>query len=196
MSGVRHGLLLAGGRSVRMGRDKAFLPWRGKPLWRWQAELLRSVGVTRWVVSCRREQGLAEAVTAWSEINGMALEVVFDPEDEKGGMLEAIARGIHQVGGRALVLSVDMPQVTKELLERLWDTVEAFDKGALFVGGRGPEPFPGIYVPEMLPQSARGSALRQSLERGLNAGTVMGLALESGCESSLANWNHPEDVLD
>ena len=196
MSGVRHGLLLAGGRSVRMGRDKAFLPWRGKPLWRWQAELLMSVGVTRWVVSCRREQGLAEAVTAWSEINGMALEVVFDPEDEKGGMLEAIARGIHQVGGRALVLSVDMPQVNAELLERLWREAENFEGGALIEGPNGPEPFPGIYDLEMLPELNGGDALRAGLERGIRAGKAKALRLTEEYGFCLANWNHPKDVIE
>src|SRR5437899_9963075 len=33
-------VLLAGGKSRRMGRDKATIEWRGRPLWQWQIEKL------------------------------------------------------------------------------------------------------------------------------------------------------------
>ena len=33
-------MLLAGGKSRRMGRDKATIEWRGRPLWQWQIEKL------------------------------------------------------------------------------------------------------------------------------------------------------------
>jgi len=133
---------------------------------------------------------------AWSQLNGMLIEVVFDPEGEKGGMLEAVTLGLRQVAGRALVVSVDMPQVTAELVERLWGAVEAFDGGALFVGGRGPEPFPGIYVPQMLSEDGNGGALKAALVQCIATGMARGVQLTGGFESCLANWNHPEDVID
>lgn len=45
------GVVLAGGRSSRMGRDKATLPWRGDTLLSHMQQCLRWAGVSRVVVS-------------------------------------------------------------------------------------------------------------------------------------------------
>ena len=191
MRGVRTGVLLAGGRSVRMGRDKAFLVWREKPLWWWQGELMRGVGVERLVLSCRREQGLEEVVGEWAVGNGMALEVVFDPEQAEGGMVEALELGMRAAGERALVLSVDMPEVTRELIEVL----DVFEVGSLFAGGHGPEPFPGIYTGAMMEViSAMGGALRRGLDGCVEGGLARVVDAPEALRGGLANWNRPGDV--
>lgn len=191
MRGVRTGVLLAGGRSVRMGRDKAFLVWREKPLWWWQGELMRVVGVERLVLSCRREQGLEEVVGEWAVGNGMALEVVFDPEQAEGGMVEALELGMRAAGERALVLSVDMPEVTRELIEVL----DVFEVGSLFAGGHGPEPFPGIYTGAMMEViSAMGGALRRGLDGCVVGGLARVVDAPEALRGGLANWNRPGDV--
>lgn len=191
MRGVRTGVLLAGGRSVRMGRDKAFLVWREKPLWWWQGELMRVVGVERLVLSCRREQGLEEVVGEWAVGNGMALEVVFDPEQAEGGMVEALELGMRAAGERALVLSVDMPEVTRELIEVL----DVFEVGSLFAGGHGPEPFPGIYTGAMMEViSAMGGALRRGLDGCVEGGLARVVDAPEALHGGLANWNRPGDV--
>ena len=48
--------LIAGGRSRRMGTDKAFLDWRGRPLWEHQLEKLRALAPSRVMLSCRSDQ--------------------------------------------------------------------------------------------------------------------------------------------
>ncbi len=191
MRGVRTGVLLAGGRSVRMGRDKAFLVWREKPLWWWQGELMRVGGVERLVLSCRREQGLEELAGEWAAGNGMALEVVFDPERGEGGMVEALELGMRVAGERALVLSVDMPEVTRELIEAL----DAFEGGILFTGSHGPEPFPGIYTGAMMEViSAMGGALRRGLDACVEGGLARVVDAPEALRGGLANWNRPGDV--
>ena len=45
--------LLAGGRSLRMGRDKARLPWGGEPLWRHQWRTLAALEPSSLLLSCR-----------------------------------------------------------------------------------------------------------------------------------------------
>jgi len=191
MRGVRTGVLLAGGRSVRMGRDKAFLVWREKPLWWWQGELMRAVGVERLVLSCRREQELEEVVGEWAAGNGMALKVVFDPEQAEGGMVEALEFGMRAAGERALVLSVDMPEVTRELIEAL----DAFEGGRLFAGSHGPEPFPGVYTGAMMEViSAMGGALRRGLDGCVEGGLARVVDAPEALRGGLANWNRPGDV--
>jgi molybdopterin-guanine dinucleotide biosynthesis protein A len=106
-------------------------------------------------------------------------------------MVEALELGMRAAGERALVLSVDMPEVTRELIEVL----DVFEVGSLFAGGHGPEPFPGIYTGAMMEViSAMGGALR----RGLDGCGVGGLArvvdAPEALRGGLANWNRPGDV--
>src|SRR5262245_49935061 len=54
------GALLAGGRSRRMGTDKAFVEWNGRPLWEGQLEKLRAAGCGPLLLSCREEQPFPE----------------------------------------------------------------------------------------------------------------------------------------
>lgn len=191
MNGLRTGILLAGGRSVRMGQDKALLVWREKPLWLWQGELLRELGVRRWVLSCRREQKLEKEVGDWAAANGMELKVVFDSEGSDGGMIEALVSGMRASGERALVLSVDMPEVTSALVGAL----DAFEGGCLFEGGHGPEPFPGIYSEAMMEVILQMSgALRRGLEGCVERGLAKLVQAPEGQEGGLANWNYPGDV--
>ncbi len=59
-------LLRVGGRSTRMGRDKAVLDWNGTPRWRHQLETLRSVAPAEVLLSIGRRAGFdtdGEAVT-------------------------------------------------------------------------------------------------------------------------------------
>lgn len=174
-----------------MGQDKAFLMWREKPLWLWQAELMREVGMVRWVLSCRREQGLEKVAGVWSEANGMDLVVSFDPEGEAGGMMEALDRGMQAAGERALVLSVDMPEVKGELIGML----DGGDGGCLFEVDGGPEPFPGVYTGVTMEMIlSLGGALRGGLERCARSGLTKMVLVPESLRSGLGNWNRPGDV--
>jgi molybdopterin-guanine dinucleotide biosynthesis protein A len=75
MEGVA-GILLAGGRSQRMGRDKASLPWHGSTLARRAAGLLARVAEPPVIAVCAPDQDLPP-LPAW-------VEVVRDPEPGLG----------------------------------------------------------------------------------------------------------------
>ncbi len=101
--------LIAGGRSSRMGSDKAFLDWHGRPLWEVQLARLREVGATELLVCGRKEQ----------RFSGEDFRQVHDPVEGLGplsGLANALRAATHDT---VLVLAVDMPFVTVELLREL-----------------------------------------------------------------------------
>lgn len=101
--------LIAGGRSSRMGRDKAFLDWQGRPLWEVQLAKLRAAGAAELLVCGRHEQGFA----------GEGFRFVPDDVEDLGplaGLVNALKAASHE---HVLVLAVDMPFITVELLVEL-----------------------------------------------------------------------------
>jgi molybdopterin-guanine dinucleotide biosynthesis protein A len=100
------GVLLAGGLSTRMGRDKALLDWHGRPLLERRLDALRASGVDEVRVSGRRPgyRGITDAQPGLGPLGGLA----------------AVAAA---VAGEAelLVIPVDMPLLQAALLRRLRD---------------------------------------------------------------------------
>ncbi len=97
------GLVLAGGHSSRMGRDKAMLPWRGTTLLVHMQRLLRESGVTRVMVSGAYPQ----------------CDAVPDRFADLGplGGLASVAAALPD--GPILVVPVDMPLLDPALLRYL-----------------------------------------------------------------------------
>jgi len=97
------GVILAGGRSTRMGRDKAMLDWHGEPLLAHMQELLRQAGARRVVVS-----------GAYPEFDSVP-----DQRPDLGpvGGLCSVARRLPD--GELLVVAVDMPALQPAVLRAL-----------------------------------------------------------------------------
>lgn len=109
-------LLLAGGRSTRMGRDKALLPHpvSGLPLLAHQAALLRSLpGCAELLLSAPADRGYALD----GPLAGARLVADAAPDC---GPLAGLAAGLSAATQpRLLVLAVDLPFVAADLLVRL-----------------------------------------------------------------------------
>ncbi len=195
----RTAALLAGGRSLRMGRDKAFLTHQGRPLWQHQAETLRASGATRWLLSCRQEQGLEAPATEWSSAQNLPVQIILDPDAGDAGMLGAVARCLRLAGGGLLILTVDMPHLNAALLEPLWPQSDD-DTGGFWQGPRGIEPFPGYFPASLLPvleeelKQQRSSALKRLLETAHRDGLIRAQPIAAEDVRRLANWNTPEEV--
>lgn len=97
------GLVLAGGASRRMGRDKALLPWHGRPLLEHMLDLLARAGVERCLVSGDRpgHDGLPDR----------------DPGQGPLGGLATVAADLPDC--RLLVVPVDMPMLAPARLVAL-----------------------------------------------------------------------------
>lgn len=104
------GLILAGGRSERMGCDKARLVLPdGRTLLQRQADILREAGITNVLVS----------VAFGSDCKLPGATLVADTQPD-AGPLAGIAAGLRAApAGMVLVLAVDMPEIRSEHLREL-----------------------------------------------------------------------------
>src|SRR5438552_17263718 len=102
-------VLLAGGESRRMGRDKATLLFHGKPLWQIQLELLRRLGPAETFVSARSDPSWRPADVQF---------VADDPPSR--GPLSGLAASLAKMNpAHLLALAVDMPFMTEQYMKFL-----------------------------------------------------------------------------
>lgn len=109
------GVILIGGKSRRMGRDKAFLPWDGAPLLEKVLRIFRDNFATVLLVGSKDER-----------YAGYGLELV--PDIYPGSALGGLYSGLyHAKDGHIFVASCDMPFPSGELLRHLCSLKEGFD---------------------------------------------------------------------
>lgn len=96
------GVVLAGGRSSRMGRDKAALPWGHATLLDRMVELLKTAGATRVLVSGERpgHAGIPDLLPGRGPVGG----------------LHAV---LAQADGRVVVVPVDLPRLRPSRIHAL-----------------------------------------------------------------------------
>lgn len=97
------GLVLAGGRSSRMGRDKAMLPWGEGSLLAHMRQLLHEAGATRVLISgdYREDSAMADLTPDLGPLGGLA----------------SVAKRLPDCS--LLVVPVDMPRLSPALLHSL-----------------------------------------------------------------------------
>ena len=145
-----YGLVLAGGRSTRMGTDKAALIHPdGRSLARRTYDLLAGAGCVDVVLSLRHDQ---EIPVGFSDLPDLA--IIRDPIDSTGGPLVGIvaAMSLHP-GADWLVLACDLPRLDVATLSHL---VASKHPDELFLSYRSefdglPEPLCALYASAALP---------------------------------------------
>ena len=194
------GIVLAGGRSSRMGTPKAALEWHGSTL------LRRTVGII-----ARATDGPVVVVRApGQELPALPPEtdVVDDPQ-EGLGPVQGLAAGLAALTGRAevaFVSSTDMPFLHPAFVRRVLRAVqeEGADVGLPVARGY-PQPLAASYSVALAPVAAKlvaGERLRPAFlfeeceverldETALRADPVLA-ALDPGLDS-VVNVNEPGD---
>lgn len=129
------GLVLAGGKSSRMGQDKGLMDWYGKPQRYYAADLL-SPFCDETYISCRPDQ-------VGSMDSRYKLQV--DTEAETG-QFGAIMLALSKQEGAWLVLACDLPLVSAPSLEYLVSERDSGKLATAFAGEKGlPEPLVAIW---------------------------------------------------
>ena len=133
------GFAVTGGRSLRMGRDKALLPWGDTTLLGHALVRLRAATLAEPRVLCgptRRYEDL-----------GLKVEPDAVPE---GGALVGLLAGLRRLDAAfGLFLAVDLPLVPVSLLRRLLLLAEGFD-AVVPLSPAGREPLCAVYGPGCL----------------------------------------------
>ena len=163
-------VVLAGGRSRRMGSPKAIVPLGGKPL-------------ISWPLAAAAEAGLEAVVVAKAGSALPPLEVpVWEEPESPAHPLTGLVAALERAAPRAIVaLACDMPFVPSDLIARLaaLDAVAASPPG---------ETFPARYEPAALP-ALRAGLLREAAVRDV-LGALGAVAIEAD-ERALLGINDP-----
>ena len=157
-------VLLAGGESRRMGKDKATLLFRGKPLWQIQLELLRKLEPAEVCVSARTDP-------VWRPVG---VQFVADDPPSCGplsGLAAALAR-MHTK--HLLALAIDMPVMTEKYLRFLCGQIEP-ERGVLPKIDNRTEPLAAIY-----PQKALANVQSALSGKDFSLQTVTGRLIAAG----------------
>jgi len=142
------GFVLAGGQSVRMGRDKATVSLAGQPLIAHALEILRGAGLTASIAGARAQLSSFAPVIADSEVDRGPL----------GGICDALGSTVAE---RAVFLPVDLPLLPSSLVTFLLEEAESSHAAVAVVEVDGfVQTFPAVIDRAILP------SLRIELEAG------------------------------
>lgn len=180
--------ILAGGRSSRMGRDKAAIVWEGRTLLERQVALAWSlrpqevfvVGRTQAEVGVSNARGLPDAQPGQGPLGGLATVLGATP------------------CAHVLLLAVDMPALTKEFLAGIL-AQRADGVGVVPRTARGWEPLAAVYPRELAAEAVASVAagrlgLQRFVDDAVQNGRIRTYHVRSEEAALLANWNAPGDL--
>ncbi|MGF1459964.1 MAG: molybdenum cofactor guanylyltransferase [Leptolyngbyaceae cyanobacterium] len=155
------GLILAGGRSQRMGQDKALLELSGRPLLRRTWDVAQALTTSVWIVTPHRDryQPYLPPTAQWIE------EVPVRPDEPGPGPLQAFAQALPQVASAdwILLLACDMPKLQANTLRQWSRNLSQLPPTAIAYlpqTNQGWEPLCGFYRPSC------GASMRTYLATG------------------------------
>lgn len=145
------GIILCGGRSSRMGRPKAWLPFGGETMLQ---RVVRTVG------------GVVDPVVVVAapgqQVPPLPSHVQLVRDEHDGcGPLEGLAAGLTALQGRAdaaYLSSCDVPLLKADFIRRVIDRLGTASIGVPKVGGHH-HPLAAVYRPDVLPELRRRIAI-------------------------------------
>ncbi|MBP9854155.1 MAG: NTP transferase domain-containing protein [Candidatus Omnitrophica bacterium] len=140
-----NGLVLIGGKSSRMGEDKAFLRYRDRPQWQFCYELLE-LFCKDVFVSKRKEQELSWLRSDYFQ----AIDDVVEGAGPLGGILSAFQFDLQRSW---LVVACDLPYLEIETIKVLVESRNVQQMATAYRSAYDslPEPLCAIYEPKIYP---------------------------------------------
>ena len=181
-------VLLAGGESRRMGRDKAWIEVRGQPLLLRAVATVRRAGAGEVFVSGRRG----------GDYTPVDCPVLFDAKPGRGP-LSGIERALRVMRSPLLlVLAVDLPNMTATFLRQLISGCNVA-RGVVPEWRGELEPLAAIYPKRchaLVLDALREDRLaaRDFAKTCVRAGLVRAFAIAAADRVRFANWNSPDDL--
>lgn len=147
------GVILAGGRATRMGRDKALVTFRGKPMITHVADSLRGAGLEVLVV------GRSDSIAG--------LATIPDAGESGQGPMAGMVTALHAAEGHAVFLAaVDQPLLRPETVSAI---VNSPGDAVVPIAGGHPQVTCAVYRPPCLaPAQAALAAGEMKLRRMLD----------------------------
>lgn len=181
-------VILAGGKSSRMGRDKAFLEYEGQTLLERQIALARAAGAGEIFIAGRSD-------TEYVRFDCLILHDRF----QNAGPLAGIERALDSASAsHLLVLAVDLPGMELNFLRRLLSACRE-NLGAIPRIGSQIEPLAAIYP--KITQTLAEKLLRDRIQRVISfaehcveSNLAQFVACGKNEQGLFANWNSPGDV--
>lgn len=174
------GIVLAGGASSRMGRDKTGLRLGGRTLLEIALAAVERAGGRTLVIGPPRPAGTI----------GGALQVDDAPLGNPAGPLRALCCGLPIAGGTAIVLACDVPLLPWRLIRALLEALPGFDAVVPESGGR-PHVLTAAYGPGALRAGLEARALGEASVRAL----LPRLKVRRLAESELLPFGGPDVLL-
>jgi len=179
----RAGFVLAGGRSSRMGQDKALLPWKG-------STLIESVA--REVFSAAGRVTLIGSSERYGNLGFPVISDIIEGRGPLGGLHAALSATTAEWN---VLVACDMPAVNRQLLEELLNAAEASGADALVPQTPGGlEPLCAVYNLRLLP--VVDSAIHSKLLKMHDFVSTISVRLWPAPDAAVfRNINTPEQLL-
>jgi molybdopterin-guanine dinucleotide biosynthesis protein A len=181
-------VILAGGKSTRMGRDKALIQVNGQTLLARQIELAQQAGASEIFISGRPD-------TDYSALGCRVLKDEFPDAGPLAGIERALATATRQL---LLVLAVDLPGMKANLLRKLLAECSG-NCGAIPCNGSEIEPLAAFY-----PKTAHSLSLqllaqnvfvvKRFTEACVKSRLAKFIDLPTEDAEYFVNWNTPDDL--
>jgi molybdopterin-guanine dinucleotide biosynthesis protein A len=182
-------VLLCGGESRRMGRDKALVQWRGRALWDLQLEKLRELSPTKIFVSARTEQ-------SWRPPDA---ELVLDGAISRGPLSGLAATMSRCESDQLVVLAIDLPFMTSAHLRYLLQHARRGTGVVPTIDDRA-EPLAAIYPRELgsffdAALQRRDASLQPLIHELVDRGKLQAVKIADEERVFYRNVNCPADLV-